>query len=95
MPEAICEVVPTNVAPNVLMNPVPPFDNLDIRRAVALTMDRQAFIDILTEGQGDIGTAMQPLPEGRWGMPEEMRRALPGYDPDIAKNREAARTIMR
>src|SRR3954463_5130200 len=47
------------------------------------------------EWHGDIGTAMQPPPEGRWGMPEEMRRTLPGFDPDIAKNREAARTIMR
>jgi peptide/nickel transport system substrate-binding protein len=95
MPDAICEVTPTNVAPNILMNPVPPFDNLDIRRAVAMTLDRQAFIDILTEGQGDIGTAMQPPPEGRWGMPEEMRRDLPGYGPDIAKSRDAARAIMQ
>ncbi len=95
MPEAICEVTPTNVAPNVLMNPVPPFDDLDMRRAVALALDRREFIDILTEGRGDIGTAMQPGPEGNWGMPEDMRRQLPGYDPDIQKNREAARTIMR
>ncbi len=95
MPQAVCEITPTNTAPNVLMNPIPPFDNLDIRRAVAMALDRKAFIDILTEGQGDIGTAMQPLPEGRWGMPVEMRAQLPGYDPDVAKSREAARAIMR
>ena len=83
-----------NVAANVLMNPVPPFDDLEVRRAVAMTLDRQSFIDILTQGKGDIGTAMQPLPEGRWGMPAEMQRALPGYDPDIAKSRERARAIM-
>ncbi len=95
MPNAVCEVTPTNTAPNVLMNPIPPFDNLDIRRAVAMVLDRKAFIDILTEGQGDIGTALQPQPEGRWGMPAEMMRQLPGYDPDVAKSREAARAIMR
>ena len=95
MPQAVCEVTPTNTAPNVLMNPIPPFDRLDMRRAVAMALDRRAFIDILTEGQGDIGTAMQPLPEGRWGMPVEMRRELPGYDPDVTKSREAARAIMR
>lgn len=95
MPSAVCQVMPTNVAPNLLMNPVPPFDNLEIRRAVAMTLDRKAFIDILTEGQGNIGTAMLPGPEGSWGMPEDMRRALPGYGTDIAASREAARAIMR
>jgi peptide/nickel transport system substrate-binding protein len=94
MPEAICDISPTNVAANVLMNPVPPFDNLEIRRAVAMALDRKSFVDILTEGKGDIGTAMQPLPEGRWGMPEALRRDLPGYDPDVAKSREKARDTM-
>ena len=94
MPEAICDISPMNVAANVLMNPVPPFDDLNVRRAVAMTIDRKSFIDILTQGKGDIGTAMQPLPEGRWGMPEAMQRELPGYDPDIAKSREKARAVM-
>ena len=31
--------------------PSPPFDNLDIRRAMALALDRKAFISILFEGQ--------------------------------------------
>ena len=95
VPEAICQVTPTNTAPNVLMNPVPPFDDLDMRRAVAMVLDRREFIDILTEGAGDIGTALQPGPEGLWAMPAEMQRKLPGYDPDIGKSREAARAIMR
>ena len=95
MPDANCEITPTNTAPNVLMNPVPPFDDLDMRRAVAMSLDRRAFIDILTEGAGDIGTAMLPGPEGQWAMPAEMRRDLPGYDPDIAKSREKARAIMK
>ena len=94
MPGAICDISPMNVAANVLMNPVPPFDDLDMRRAVAMALDRKAFIDIQTEGQGDIGAAMQPLPEGRWGMPAAMLREMPGYDPDVAKSREKARTIM-
>jgi hypothetical protein len=36
---------------------------------MSLTLDRKAFIDILTEGQGDIGAVMQPPPSGLWGMP--------------------------
>ena len=94
MPDAVCDLSPMNVAPNILMNPVPPFDNLDIRRAVAMTLDRQAFIDILTQGKGDIGSAMQPGPEGVWGMPAEMLKELPGYDPDVAKSRAKAKAIM-
>jgi peptide/nickel transport system substrate-binding protein len=37
---------------------------------------------------------MQPPPEGVWGMPPEMLRNLPGYAPDVAKNRGQARGIM-
>src|SRR5215813_6462715 len=39
-PQAICEVTPTNVSRNLIMNPgKPPFDNPDLRRAVALNLD--------------------------------------------------------
>jgi hypothetical protein len=36
------------------------------------------------------GGAIQRLPEGVWGMPPEMLRNLPGYDPKVAKNRAQA-----
>ncbi len=94
MPSAICDISPMNVAANLLMNPVPPFDDLEMRRAVAMSIDRKAFVDILTQGKGDTGGAMQPLPEGRWGLPEAELRALPGYDPDVAKSRDKARAVM-
>jgi len=94
-PQAVCEVVPTNVPRTLLVNPAaPPFDNRDLRRAMTLSLDRKAFIDIITEGLGDIGGVMLPAPEGVWGMPADMLRALPGYDPDTAKNRAEARKIM-
>jgi len=94
-PQAICELKPTNVSTNLIVNrEAPPFDNPDIRRAMALALDRKAFIDILSEGQADIGGTMQPAPEGVWGMPQEMLRTIPGYDPDVAKSRAEARKIM-
>jgi Tfp pilus assembly protein PilF len=37
---------------------------------------------------------MQPPPQGVWGMPAEILKTLPGYGPDIGKNREEARRIM-
>jgi peptide/nickel transport system substrate-binding protein len=95
-PQAICEVAPTNVNRTLIINrDRPPFDNSDLRRAMSLTLDRKAFVDIITEGQGDIGGTMLPQPEGIWSMPPELLRTLPGYGPDVAKNRAEARNIMQ
>src|SRR5467141_3020575 len=95
-PWGICEVTATNVNRTMIVNPsAPPFDKIELRRAMALSLDRKAFIDIITEGQGDIGANMLPPPEGVWGMPPELLRTLPGYDLDLAKNRAEARDMMR
>jgi peptide/nickel transport system substrate-binding protein len=95
-PQAICEVTATNVNRTMIINSsAPPFDNPDLRRAMALSLDRKAFIDIITDGRGDIGAAMLPPPEGVWGMPPEVLQKLPGYDPDVAKNRAEGRKIMQ
>jgi len=94
--DAVCEVTPGGISRNLIINrDAPPFDNAEMRRAMALALDRKAFIDIISEGQGDIGGVMQPLPEGVWGMPPEVLKALAGYDPDVQKNRAEARAIMR
>ena len=85
-----------NNSRDLLINPAaPPFDNPELRRALALSLDRQAFIDILAEGQGAKGGAMLPPPDGIWGMTPEILQKLPGYGPDIAKNREEGRALMR
>src|SRR5450755_3627501 len=95
-PNAVCVVEPINVATNIIVNSSnPPFDNLDIRRALALALDRKAFISILFEGQADIGGAMQPAPEGLWAMPKDMMETIPGYGPDVNANREDARKLMQ
>ena len=94
-PQAICEMAPQNIYTNLLISrTTSPFDNRDLHWAMALSLDRKAVIDILAEGQGDIGAAMLPPPEGRWGMPLQMVEALPGYGPDVQKNRSEARRIM-
>ncbi len=94
-PKAVCYFGPTNVNTNLIVNRSrPPFVNADIRRAMALTIDRKAFVDILFEGKADIGGSLLPAPAGIWGMPAEMRDAMVGYGPDVAKNRAEARAIM-
>jgi peptide/nickel transport system substrate-binding protein len=93
MPQAICEQTPRGgVNRHLLVNrDKQPFDNADLRRAMALSIDRKAFIDILSEGEGEIGGVLQPAPGGLWGMPPDLLKELPGYDPDVRKNRAQAR----
>ncbi len=94
-PQAECDVVMDNNSRDLLINrAAPPFDNLELRRAMALSLDRRAFIDILTEGHGAVGGSILPPPDGVWGMPPEVLHGLPGYGPDVAKNRSEARDIM-
>src|SRR5260370_41280761 len=69
-PHAICEVTAVNVPRTMLINPhVAPFDNPELRRAMALSLDRMAFVDIITDGVGHIGGALSPPPRGGWGWP--------------------------
>jgi peptide/nickel transport system substrate-binding protein len=95
-PQAHCDVVMDNNSRDLLINrSKPPFDNLELRRAMALSLDRQAFIDILSEGQGAVGGSILPPPDGIWGMPPEVLHSLPGYGPDVAKNHAEASDIMQ
>jgi len=95
-PKAICETAAMNNSTNLIVNrDAPPFDNPDIRRALALSIDRKSFIDIINQGEADIGGVMQPAPNGVWGLPKEMYDTVPGYGPDVQKNRAEGREIMK
>ena len=93
-PQSICKLGPINVNTNLIVNrDAPPFDNADVRKAMALSLDRKAFVDILSEGKNDVGGTLQPGPEGAWGMPAEMLKTIPGYG-DVAASRAEARKLM-
>jgi len=95
-PKAICELVPTGVSTNLIVNrSKPPFDNELLRRAMTLAIDRQGIIDIVSSGKSSISGAMMPLPEGAWGMPKDILMALPGYSGDLAERRAEARKVMQ
>ena len=94
-PKAICQLAPTGVSTNLIVNrSKPPFDNDQLRKAMTLAIDRQGIIDIVSSGKSSISGAMMPLPEGAWGMPKEILMALPGYGGDPAERRAEARKIM-
>ena len=93
-PNAICEAAPQYVHRNLMVNQeVAPFKDPKLRKALALAIDRQPFIDILGEGKGDIGGNMLPLPEGQWGMPPEEMAKMTGYT-NYEQNVVEAKKIM-
>jgi peptide/nickel transport system substrate-binding protein len=95
-PEMNCEIDSWNTTRTLITNRnAPPFDNPELRKAMQLALDRREFIKIIGDGEGNIGATMQPPPEGIWGMPADMLATLPGYGPDIDKNRAQAREIMQ
>jgi peptide/nickel transport system substrate-binding protein len=95
-PQSVCELHTTNSSINLIVNrDAEPFNDYSIRRAMQLTLDRRAFIDILAEGNGLIGGAMLPPPAGLWGMPPDILKTVVGYDPDVRKNRIEARNLMQ
>jgi peptide/nickel transport system substrate-binding protein len=95
LPQAICEMTSTGVNRHLLVNyHNPPFDNPDLRRGMALSLDRKAFIDTLSQGVGGIGGVLQRPPEGLWSLPPDEVKKLSGYGPDARQNRTEGRQIM-
>jgi peptide/nickel transport system substrate-binding protein len=93
--DAVCEARPTAVGQNILVNrDGPPFNDPDIRMAMALSIDVKAFSEILSQGHNLDGAAMLPPPYGKWGMPTEMLSGLPGHWPDVEKARAEGRKLM-
>ena len=94
-PDAVCELNATNVSTNLIVNQDnPPFNDPKIREAMVLTIDRQAFIDILGEGKLIKSGALLPPPSGVWGMPPDVLKDVKGYGLDVAANRAQGRKIM-
>jgi peptide/nickel transport system substrate-binding protein len=94
IPNARVQEQGTNTVDNVLVNAKrPPFDNLKVRQAMTLAMDRHAFVVSTYQGGAQEGGVMVPPPYGVWGLSPSELAALPGFG-DPAKDREQARKLM-
>ena len=94
-PHVVCYKGATNVSTNLIVNQdSPPFDSADVRKAMVLAIDRDAFIKILGSGETIKSGALLPPPAGVWGMPPDVLSRVAGYDPDVAANRIKGRKIM-
>jgi peptide/nickel transport system substrate-binding protein len=79
---------------NVIMNhKKPPFDSVNVRRAVSLAMDRAAFVQGVRQGGAKIGTAVMPRPFGVWSLPDKELHALPGYR-SAAQDKAEAKKLL-
>jgi peptide/nickel transport system substrate-binding protein len=73
--------VPTNTGSVIVFNTsAPPFDDVRVRQAVALGVDRTALIDIAQPGDEVANNTAGP--DSPWLTPEG---ELPAYDPDAAQ----------
>jgi peptide/nickel transport system substrate-binding protein len=95
-PHAQCALVQANGTVQALINPErAPLDNPDIRMAMQLALDRQAFVDIMSHGQGSIGATMMAPPGGSWGMPMEELAKLPSYGDPRAQRADAIKIMEK
>jgi peptide/nickel transport system substrate-binding protein len=86
--------VANNNNENLLMNAKrAPFDNVKVRRAVSLAMDRRGFIKAVIQGGATPGASMLPKPYGFWGLAERDLVKLPGYG-DPTENKAMARKLL-
>ncbi len=94
IPQMVVWPVAFNDSTNVLLNHKrPPFDNLKVRQAVNLALDRPSLIKSVYRGGLLPSGANLPPPYGEWGLPESELSKLPGWG-DPVQNKADARKLL-
>ncbi|AXC51302.1 ABC transporter substrate-binding protein [Paracoccus suum] len=66
-----------NIAYLAFNSGMPPFDKVEVRRAINMAIDRQAIVDAVYQGQGQVAKSV--LPPTMWGY----NASVPGYPHDV------------
>jgi peptide/nickel transport system substrate-binding protein len=93
-PSLVITEVGQNGSDNVILNHKrAPFDDLAVRRAVNLALDRNAYVRGVRQNGAVTGAALMPKPLGFWGLPDSDLRTLPGYRDPAVDKAEAKRIL--
>jgi peptide/nickel transport system substrate-binding protein len=90
-PTIVITETPHSGSDNVILNHKrPPFDNVVVRRAINLALDRRAWVNVR---HGVISSAMPPRPAALWGFTAPELATLPGYR-EVGRDRADARRLL-
>src|SRR5262249_24259784 len=86
-PSMVVTEIGQNGSDNVVMNhKKPPFDNVTVRRAISLALDRHGYVQGVRYNGAVVAAALMPKPWGTWGLLDKDLKLLPGYrDPAVDK----------
>lgn len=68
-----------------------PFDDIRVRKALALSVDHAQAVQVVNDGDGVVAGL---LPQSPWGLPAEELAKVPGYWPDIEASRAEAKKLL-